>query len=58
MAMDFKKKLPIPMEAKELYPVTARAAAIKAETDKNITAVLTGNSNKKLLIIGPCSADI
>lgn len=57
MSMDFKKKLPIPMEAKNLYPVSEKAAAVKAETDKNIADVITGKSDKKLLIIGPCSAD-
>lgn len=57
MAMNFKKKLPIPMEAKALFPVSQKAAQIKEQTDKKITDVLTGKSDKKLLIIGPCSAD-
>ena len=57
MSMNFKKKLPIPMEVKSIYPVSEKAAAIKAETDKNIEAVIKGESDKKLLIIGPCSAD-
>lgn len=57
MSMDFKKKLPIPMEAKALYPVSASAAATKEATDKEAAAVISGDSDKKLLIIGPCSAD-
>lgn len=57
MSMEFRRKLPIPKDVKELYPVSEEAAAIKAERDKEIEAVLTGNSPKKLLVIGPCSAD-
>ncbi len=57
MSMDFKRKLPIPMEAKALFPLSKEAAAVKAARDKEISEVITGNSPKKLLIIGPCSAD-
>lgn len=57
MSMDFKKKLPIPMEAKAIYPVAEKAAAVKQETDKKIADIISGESDKLLLIIGPCSAD-
>ncbi len=57
MSMDFKRKLPIPKEIKEQYPVTEELAKIKAQRDAEIKAVFTGESNKFLLIIGPCSAD-
>ncbi len=57
MSMDFKRKLPIPKEIKEQYPVTEKLAAIKAQRDADIKAVFTGESDKFLLIIGPCSAD-
>ncbi len=56
-SMNFVRKLPIPMEVKEQYPLSAEAAAFKAEQDKEIAAVFTGESKKKLLVIGPCSAD-
>ena len=55
--MDFKRKLPIPKEIKEQYPVTENLAKIKAQRDADIKAVFTGESDKFLLIIGPCSAD-
>ena len=55
--MDFKRKLPIPKEIKEQYPVTEKLAAVKAQRDADIKAVFTGESDKFLLIIGPCSAD-
>lgn len=57
MSMDFKRKLPIPKEIKKQYPVTEELAKIKAQRDAEIKAVFTGESNKFLLIIGPCSAD-
>lgn len=57
MSMDFKRKLPIPKEIKEQYPVTEKFAAVKAQHDADIKAVFEGKSDKFLLIIGPCSAD-
>ena len=57
MSMDFKRKLPIPKEIKEQYPVSDELVKIKAQRDADIKAVFTGESDKFLLIIGPCSAD-
>ena len=55
--MEFIRKLPIPMEVKEMYPLTAEVAAIKAARDEEIKKVFTGESDKFILVIGPCSAD-
>ena len=55
MNMDFKRKLPTPKEVKEMYPVTDEVAQIKAQNDKEISAVFTGDSDKLVLVIGPCS---
>lgn len=55
--MNFKRKLPIPMEVKQQYPVTAELAATKAARDAQIADIFTGKSNKMVLVIGPCSAD-
>ena len=55
--MNFKRKLPIPKEIKEQYPLTAGLAQVKARRDKEIADVFTGKSSKMVLIIGPCSAD-
>ena len=55
--MIFKRKLPIPKEIKEQYPLTAELSQIKARRDKKIAGVFTGKSSKMVLIIGPCSAD-
>ena len=55
--MIFKRKLPIPKEIKEQYPLTAELAQVKARRDKEIADVFTGKSGKMVLIIGTCSAD-
>ena len=57
MSMNFIHKLPIPQETKERYPVSSAAAAVKAAVDAEIARVFTGESDKKVLVIGPCSAD-
>ena len=57
MNMDFKRKLAIPMEVKEMYPLTGTISRIKEERDAEIQKIFTGKSDKLLLIIGPCSAD-
>jgi len=57
MSMDFVRKLPIPMEVKEKYPLSLKAAEKKAAFDKEIADIISGASQKKLIIIGPCSAD-
>ncbi len=53
----FTRKLPIPQEIKERYPLSDAVAETKAERDAEIAKVFTGESDKFILIIGPCSAD-
>ncbi len=55
--MTFKRKLPIPMDIKQQYPLTESLAQRKAERDEQIAGVFSGASEKMILIIGPCSAD-
>ena len=57
MDMRFKRKLPIPKEIKERFPVDADIAQIKAARDKEMKAIFDGEIDKFILIIGPCSAD-
>ncbi|MDD2958924.1 MAG: 3-deoxy-7-phosphoheptulonate synthase [Lachnospiraceae bacterium] len=57
MGMNFIKKLPIPAEIKQQLPLSERVQKIKAERDDMIRKVFTGESDKFLVIIGPCSAD-
>ena len=57
MSFDFVKKLPIPKEVKEQFPLSEQLKAIKEEKDRMIRDVFTGKSDKFIVIIGPCSAD-
>ena len=57
MGMNFNRKMPEPAEIKKLYPLSEKIKEIKAARDKEIAQVFTGESDKFLLIIGPCSAD-
>ena len=57
MSFEFIRQLPTPQEIKEQYPVPANLAALKAERDAEIKKIFTGESDKFILIIGPCSAD-
>ena len=57
MAFEFKSLLPSPEEIKAEFPLAPEAVRLKAEKDKEIAKVFTGESDKFLVIIGPCSAD-
>lgn len=57
MSFEFIKKLPTPAEIREQHPLPKELAATKTERDRQISDVITGKSNKFLVIIGPCSAD-
>lgn len=57
MSMIFHQKLPIPKEIKEQYPLKADVVEKKAKRDAEIRKVFSGESDKFVLIIGPCSAD-
>ncbi len=57
MNMEFTRKLPIPQEIKKMYPAAPEDLARKAENDRAIQQIFTGQSKKLLLVIGPCSAD-
>ena len=57
MSMNFIRKLPIPQETKEKYPVPLQAVEQKEKRDIEIAKVFGGESDKLVLVIGPCSAD-
>ena len=48
--MNFKRKLPIPQEIKEMYPITTEMQAIKEKNDKEIAKAFTNSTN----IFGRC----
>lgn len=55
--MDFLKKLPTPEELAKEYPLSKAMAKKKQLFDKEMKRIFSGDSNKLLLNIGPCSAD-
>ena len=57
MNMLFERKLAIPMEVKEMYPLTGDTAKIVDDKVSALKAIFDGRSDKFLLVIGPCSAD-
>lgn len=57
MGFEFVKKLPTPDEIKEELPMSSELTALKSKRDLEIRDILTGKSDKLLVIIGPCSAD-
>ncbi len=57
MSFTFLKKLPKPEAIKQDYALSEKAAQTKKERDRLVREAITGESDKFLLIIGPCSAD-
>ena len=57
MEMEFVRKLPVPAQLKEEYPVNEDIARIKEERDLAIRKIMEGEDDRLLLVIGPCSAD-
>ncbi|MCD7729644.1 MAG: 3-deoxy-7-phosphoheptulonate synthase, partial [Clostridia bacterium] len=49
-------KIPDPEDIKNLFPLPENLKAVKEERDRLITDVITGASDKMLVIVGPCSA--
>ena len=57
MQMNFIRKLPIPMEVKEQFPVSQEVQKIREARLEEMRAIFRGEDQRLLLIIGPCSAD-
>ena len=57
MNMDFKRKLPIPKDIKEMFPISEEYKAKREACDTEIKAILDGSDDRLLMVIGPCSAD-
>ena len=57
MSFEYIKKLPTPAEIRQEYPMPDELVKIKQKRDAEIRDVITGKSNKFLVVIGPCSAD-
>ena len=57
MAMNFRRRLPIPKEIREEMPLRPDLVREKAAFDARVAAVFRGEDARRALIIGPCSAD-
>lgn len=57
MSIHYKKEIISPEVLQELYSLTPEQKKQKKIRDAQIRDVITGDSDKFLLIIGPCSAD-
>ena len=57
MSFKFVRQLPSPDQVKEQTPMSEDMKKIKEQRDRLIQDVITGDSDKFLVIVGPCSAD-
>ena len=47
MNMEFRRKMPIPKEVKEMYPISEELVKIKEKRDNEIKAVFSGKSDSR-----------
>ena len=57
MNMEFYRKLPIPKDIKAQFPLSAQSEKALSARIKELCSVFSGESDKFILVIGPCSAD-
>jgi len=57
MNMLFERKLALPMEVKEMHPLTIDMSQTVEKKRLEINSIFEGKTDKLVLIIGPCSAD-
>lgn len=57
MNMQFERKLTIPKEMKEQFPLSAELADVVHARSEQIKDIFAGRDDRLILVIGPCSAD-
>lgn len=57
MSMRLNHELPLPDVLKAQYPVPEEVKKIKKIRDDEIRKIFTGESDKFVVLVGPCSAD-
>ena len=57
MSMKINHQLPLPDTLKAQYPLSNELKEIKARRDEEIRRIFTGESDKFVVLVGPCSAD-
>ncbi len=57
MSFEFIREVISPRELLQTYPLPPKDVERKKQRDREIKDIITGNSDKFLVVIGPCSAD-
>lgn len=55
--MTINRELPLPAKLKEAFPLPPALQEIKARRDLELRQIFTGESDRFVVIVGPCSAD-
>ena len=55
--MKINHELPLPEVLKNEYPLSDELKAVKQARDEEIRRIFTGESDKFVVLVGPCSAD-
>ena len=57
MSIKINHELPLPEVLKSQYPLSPELKEAKKQRDEEIRRIFTGESNKFIVLVGPCSAD-
>jgi len=57
MSFNYLKKIPTTEEVIAKYPISEELKKIRADKIEELKSILRGESNKFIVVIGPCSAD-
>ena len=57
MSMKTNHQLPLPEVLKQEYPLSEELQKAKLLRDQEIRRIFTGESDKFVVLVGPCSAD-
>ena len=57
MSMKINHELPLPEVLKSQYPLSQELKEVKKQRDEEIRRIFTGESDKFIVLVGPCSAD-
>ena len=57
MSIKINHELPVPEVLKNEYPLSNEQKSIKQQRDEEIRRIFTGESDKFVVLVVPCSAD-
>ena len=57
MSITINHELPLPEVLKSQYPLSPELKEVKKQRDEEIRRIFTGESDKFIVLVGPCSAD-